>query len=114
MFFLFLKKYFLFFVTRIKRLLDNRYDRDEWIIQELHTIEANKIILDAGCGSQPYRSFCNHLHYFSQDIGQYKQDEKKTVESFNKKEDYVYGELDYIGNIWKIDEKDEHFDVILC
>lgn len=27
---------------------------------------------------------------------------------------YQYGQLDYVGDIWSIDEKDETFDAILC
>ena len=69
-------------------------------------------ILDAGCGSQRYRQYCDHLNYSAQDFGQYTIDKKKMLGS--PESSYSYGELDYIGNIWEIEESDETFDIILC
>jgi SAM-dependent methyltransferase len=72
--------------------------------------------LDAGCGSQRYRSYCSHLIYKAQDFGKYKTDNKKMLgqEGMGGKYGYEYGELDYVGDIWSIQEQDEKFDVILC
>ncbi len=35
-------------------------------------------------------------------------------EGMGGKYGYEYGELDYVGDIWSIQEQDEKFDVILC
>lgn len=65
-------------------------------------------ILDLGCGSQRFRIFCKHLKYFGQDFGQ------SSTGLGNEKTNYEYGKLDYIGNCWEVDEKDNFFDIILC
>ncbi len=96
----------------LKRLLDNKYQRNDWIEEQLNLLQANASILDAGCGRQPYRHACKHLNYYAQDFGRYKKDEKDSLTA--GKDAYVYGRLDYTGNIWEIDEKDAFFDTILC
>lgn len=96
--------------------LNNQNIRDLFVITELRKITNNQIILDAGCGSQRYRDYCSHLIYKSQDFGLYKCDEKRMlgVNYVDTDVGYEYGVLDYIGDIWKINEKNESFDVILC
>ena len=68
--------------------------------------------MDAGCGSQQYKIYCNHLNYYAQDFGQFSVDELKSFTSTSIS--YEYGKLDYVGNVWDINEKDETFDAILC
>lgn len=92
--------------------LNNANYRDEFVKKELKKIDDGKIILDAGCGSQPYKKYCSHLKYKSQDFGLYKSDLKKSF--FSSEDDYGYGKLDYISDIWNIKEKDNYFDVVLC
>lgn len=99
-------------IRRITETFDNQKARDEFVINALKGIPACKILLDAGCGSQRYREYCNHLMYKTQDFGQFKVDETPSLSAF--KEKYQYGKLDYRGDIWDIDEKNEFFDVILC
>ncbi len=101
---LFLKKYI--------EGLNNENERRVFIKKSLNSIEKNKIILDAGCGSQQYKKYCSHLNYKSQDFAQYKTDLKKSF--FSSDENYNYGELDYISDIWDIQEKNNFFDAILC
>lgn len=98
------------------RRLNNQYERDDFIIQELKALEVGLTLLDAGCGSQRYREFCSHLNYKAQDFGKYTTDEKKMIGSNASGGDdsYKYGALDYVGNIWCIEESDNAFDVILC
>jgi SAM-dependent methyltransferase len=92
--------------------LNNANYRDEFVKHELKKINDDKIILDAGCGSQPYKKYCSHLKYKSQDFGLYKSDLKKSF--FSSENEYDYGELDYVSNIWDIKEKDNYFDAVLC
>lgn len=98
--------------------LDNLNERTEWVSKQLQNIHNESVLLDAGCGSQQFRKFCNHLTYKGQDFGQYVSDEKKMINSENGglggEGGYKYGELDYIGDIWDIKEDDNSFDAILC
>jgi SAM-dependent methyltransferase len=103
-------------LKKIYRTLNNQYERDEFVISEIKKIPNNKLILDAGCGSQRYRQYCAHIEYKAQDFGQYKNDDKKMLgtDGVGGRDGYKYGDLDYVGNIWEIKENDQTFDVILC
>jgi len=100
-------KYF----NNIRENLDPFYKRKEFVVNELKNIKENSKLLDAGCGSQFFKQFCNHLDYYSQDFGEYIGDEKK---GFNSHSDYTYGKLDYKSDIWAIPENESTFDYILC
>lgn len=104
------------FIKSTLRNLDNQNERDDFVIRQLSNLPSNKLLLDAGCGSQRYRQYCSHLQYKTQDFGQYTTDQKKMIgtEGVGGREGYQYGQLDYIGDIWNIQEKDENFDAILC
>ncbi len=90
---------------------DNSKFRNEWVKKKLESLSENLTILDAGCGTQQYRKYCEHLNYKAQDFGEY-DGSGDSVGLQNKTWDY--GKLDYVGDIWDIDEKDNIFDVILC
>lgn len=104
------------FIKKIERNLNNEFVRYEFVVQEIKKIPSDKILLDAGCGSQRYRQYCSHLKYKAQDFGQYSTDQKKMLgtEGAGGTEGYQYGKLDYVGDIWNIDETAETFDAILC
>lgn len=89
---------------------------DEFVLCELKKLKNDSLILDAGCGSQRYRNYCKHLKYKAQDFGEYKTDLKKIIgtEGVGGTEGYKYGQLDYVGDIWEINEKDNTFDAIIC
>ena len=103
----------------INNLIINYFDtqklRDTFVIEQLNKIKKNTKILDAGCGNQRYKINCSHLNYKSQDFGKYKND---IAESFTDgaggENGYYYGEIDYLGDIWEINEEDNYFDTILC
>ena len=104
---------------KIKELILNYFDsqkiRDKFIKNELSKLPNGSLLLDAGCGSQPYKEDCNHLKYLAQDFGQYKSDERVSfTDGAGGGSGYKYGKIDYLGDIWKIDERDGFFDVILC
>lgn len=99
-------------LMRIFGTFDNQKARDEFVSNALKGIPPGKVLLDAGCGSQRYREYCNHLVYKAQDFGQFKTDHTPSLTGF--KERYQYGKIDYIGNIWDIQENNSIFDVILC
>jgi SAM-dependent methyltransferase len=96
--------------------LNNQFVRDDFIITELKKLSQLSLILDAGCGNQPYRKHCSNLIYKAQDFAQYTVDLKKMIgsEGVGGYDGYKYGELDYIGDIWIIKEQNDTFDAILC
>jgi SAM-dependent methyltransferase len=106
------------FINNFILRLDNTNERIDFIKKELSSLEKGLKILDAGCGSQMFRRYCQHLNYKAQDLGQYSNDDKQVLDggkiSDNEKSLYQYGKLDYKGDIWNIDEQDNFFDVILC
>lgn len=106
------------FIKNIILRLDHTNERIDFIKKELLSLEKGLKILDAGCGSQMFRKYCQHLNYKAQDLGQYSNDDKQVLDGGkigdNKKSLYQYGKLDYMGDIWNIDEQDNFFDVILC
>jgi len=87
-------------------------DRDNFVVSEIEKLKAGSKMLDAGAGSQPFRRFCQHLEYFSQDIGEFSTDSDRGLAS--RSTDYVFGEIDYRGDVWQVDEEDNFFDAILC
>lgn len=99
-----------------KKYLNNQFARDEFVEEQLAIIPKNSLLLDAGCGSQRYRLNCDHLQYRGQDFGQYSIDTKKSLgtEGVGGSSGYAYGKLDYVGDIWAIEESDSTFDAILC
>jgi SAM-dependent methyltransferase len=103
-------------ILSLKQKLSNAHERHEFVKGELSKIQQGALILDAGCGSQRYRAFCQHLQYRAQDFGQYKNDDKQIIgrQDAGGESGYAYGKLDYIGDVWRIEEKDATFDAILC
>lgn len=101
---------------KIKKDLDNQNIRDEFIIKILKKLPKGLDILDAGCGKQPYKKYCEHLNYFAQDFGEYQTDITATIlgDGLGGKEGYKYGKLDYISDICNIPVPEKKFDVILC
>jgi SAM-dependent methyltransferase len=95
----------------IKNLVPNESTRHHWVSKKLLDLEAGGKILDAGCGTQRYKPYTPHLKYYAQDFGEYSATEKS--EGLQNIE-WDYGNLDYQGNCWEIDEENNYFDSILC
>lgn len=105
------------FISDLARYLDNRQEIDDFVSNALRQIPSGYIILDAGCGDQPYKKLCSHLMYRCQDFGLYTNDIKQSIHGGNGlhgDSEYQYGQLDYTGDVWNIAEKDEYFDAIIC
>lgn len=104
------------FFKKVNINLNNQYCRDDFIISELNKLPANQLLLDAGCGSQRYRQYCQHLRYKTQDFGKYTTDIKKMIgrQAATESEPYSYGPIDYVGDIWNVGAPTGTFDAILC
>lgn len=91
--------------------INNATTREAWIRNELSQIPAGLVVLDAGCGTQPYRKYCSHLKYYAQDFAAYDgRGDKCGLQS----ESFSYGRLDYTSDIWNIPERDGFCDVVIC
>lgn len=89
----------------------NEAVRDAWVMAQLARIAPGSKLLDAGCGTQPYRKYANELKYYAQDFAKYDgTGDKGGLQTSN----FSYGQIDYIGNIWEIPEQNLFFDAILC
>lgn len=89
----------------------NQSNRDEWIEKTLKGLPDGLRLLDAGCGTQPYRKWCAHLDYVGQDFGGYDgSGDSKAIHP----DGFSYGDLDIVSDVTEIPEPDESFDVILC
>lgn len=89
--------------------------RDKWVIEKISQLRSGARLIDAGCGSQRYRKYCNDLVYTGQDIGEYSDDVTRTVEaSIGSMTGYEFGKLDIVSDIVNIPVEDETFDAILC
>lgn len=95
-----------------RALINNEIGRREWVAKQLAALSPGGLLLDAGCGEQQYRQFCGHLNYRGQDFGKFNVDEQQGFAASSTP--WNYGELDYVGDIWAIDEKDSTFDAVLC
>ena len=63
-------------LKNVRWKLNNQNIRDKFIITELEKLSNGLSILDAGCGSQRYKKYCDHLKYYSNDTGNYTLDKK--------------------------------------
>ena len=92
--------------------VQNGSTRDKWIIQKLKEIPEGLTLLDAGAGNMPYKKYCNHLNYLSQDFGKY--DDSKHEVGLHPDKDWSSKEADIISDITNMPLEDASIDVILC
>lgn len=85
--------------------------RSEWIIRKLGEIPGGLTLLDAGAGNRPYREYCGHLKYISQDFGEY---DTSTCGAGIQIEGWRSRESDIISDITSIPVGDACIDVVLC
>jgi len=89
----------------------NHIHRSIWIKQKLENLSPDLRILDAGSGTQPYKEFCKHLNYVSQDFNEYDSNlNSKGVHP----DSWEYPKTDIVSDIIEIPEPNQSFDVILC
>jgi|GEM_PF-747034 len=89
----------------------NEQPRNQWIEKQLGQIPAGLRLLDAGCGEQQYRKFCQHLTYVGQDFDSYHgEGDLKGLQMGS----WDQSNIDIISDITLIPQPDQSFDVILC
>lgn len=106
-----IKKYFIKPKSQTTVGTLNEFNRVSWLEKVLKEIQKGSKILDAGAGEQPFKKFCGHLDYLSQDFAQYKPEQLKSGLQMEK---WDYGKLDIISDIASIPEGNESFDAIMC
>jgi SAM-dependent methyltransferase len=85
--------------------------RNTWITKKLLSIPKDKSILDVGAGEMPYKRYCSHLRYKSQDFGKYSGEGDKRGIQTGK---YDTKSVDIISDITDIPVRTNAFDYILC
>src|SRR5580692_2586535 len=100
--------------SMLKKILGldrNELPRIVWVRTELQSLPRGIRLLDAGAGEQQYKKFCQHLHYVSQDFGQYNgKGDQRGLQTGS----WSYSGIDIVSDITDIPEPDASFDAILC
>lgn len=104
------------FGLSLKAFLNNQFERDEFVADQLSLLPVGSRILDAGAGSQRYRPLCGHLSYLAQDFGEYTVDSKASLAGgpVGPQRDYQYGPIDIMSDIWSLPCDDNEFAAVLC
>ncbi len=90
--------------------LDNPGNRDAWIKSQLKTLKPGTSLLDVGAGECPYKPFCEHLTYVSQDINLYDgEGNNKGLQTGT----WSFDQIDIRCDLLDIPE-DRKFDTVLC
>lgn len=89
----------------------NEKYRFQWVVEKLSQLDEGWTILDAGAGQQPFKRYCSHLNYVSQDFGKYNPAD---LEKGLQQEYWEYGKLDIVSDVTSIPKSNESFDAILC
>lgn len=88
----------------------NEAIRDQWIIKTLKALPAGLTILDAGAGECPYKKYCDHLTYISQDFGQYHGDGAVGLQTGT----WDNTKLNIVSDIISIPLSEKSVDIIMC
>ena len=91
-------------------LHSNSVNRDNWVINELSSLEPGSKIIDVGAGEQKYKSYCEHLDYVSQDFCQYDGKGNHGLQTGN----WNVKDINIVSDILNIPVENDFFDCVLC
>ncbi len=89
----------------------NESNRVAWLKETLARLPAGGRILDAGAGEQPFRPFCSHMNYISQDFAQYNGVGDGAGLHTSR---WDTSHTDIVCDITRIPEPDGAFDAVMC
>ncbi|MGM0588345.1 MAG: class I SAM-dependent methyltransferase [Bacteroidota bacterium] len=89
----------------------NAATRDKWLIQKINELPTGIRLLDAGCGEQRLKKYCDHLTYVAMDFAEY---DGKGDGSGLQTGSFDQSNLDIVADITDVPEPDDSFDAILC
>lgn len=84
----------------------NQRDRDSWMKKKIENIPYGSKVLDLGAGTCPYKDYCSHCLYFTQDFMQY--------EGVKLGGSTKYGHIDFISDVTNIPVEECFFDAVIC
>lgn len=87
----------------------NQYNRDKWVAGIAKRLPAGTKVLDVGAGKCRYRELFGHCEYRTQDFAQYEGTREGIL-----RDDWNYGQIDYVSDIASIPVPDSSFDCVLC
>lgn len=90
---------------------ENETARGRWVKSTLEKIPPGKKILDAGAGEAPYKKYCSHLIYVSQDFGKYDGKGNMVGQQMGS---WNPPPLDIVSDIISIPQPSRSFDAIIC
>lgn len=85
--------------------------RFKWIEKNLKKLKPGTSIIDVGAGEMPFKKWCAHLKYTSQDFGEYTGE---NVESGLQTGKFDAKKVDILSDIIDIPVKNCSFDHVLC
>ena len=89
---------------------ERRNHKEDWIRDCMYSLPDGASVLDAGAGLMPYKKYCTHLNYTSQDFGEYSNEEA----SIDQPPDFDTTHCDILCDICDIPVEDGSFDAVLC
>jgi ubiquinone/menaquinone biosynthesis C-methylase UbiE len=106
-----MKKKIINLLSLVFPFLSVEKNRGKWVQFQLEKIPIGESILDAGAGEMPYKKFCTHLKYTSQDFGKY--DGKGDIKGLQTDKFNTLG-INVISDITAIPVPSDSFDNVLC
>ncbi len=85
--------------------------RDRWVQAQFAALPAGWRLLDVGAGEMPYKKFCAHLEYVSQDFAAYEGQGDGNGLQMGK---FSAQSVDMVCDILEIPAPEHSFDAVLC
>lgn len=87
----------------------NQANRDNWVAGVAARLPPDTRVLDVGAGECRYRELFAHCDYKTQDFCEYQGTIKGVL-----RDDWRYGQIDYVSDVTSIPVPDSSFDAVLC